>query len=151
MHPPPFVPRRSRLVFYPSPVAPAYFWLVVASFELVGSHLRPRRVFFCFFYSFNSTPGSGRQHPPTRSALVASPLRRRPQCRSQLLFDCCVPLLYGSHHSGGAPFLSLFFCSQLAAPNEGQPSSPPRSASVAGPPHHLFQRRRRLLFDCCVF
>ena len=79
---------------------------------------------FVFLFSFNLTPGSGRQHPPTRSALVASPLQRPPQRRRQLLFDCCVRQLIAGHHSGGAPFLSLFFSFQLAAPNEGQPTSP---------------------------
>jgi hypothetical protein len=95
--PPPFVPRRSRLRSYPSPVAPAYFWLVVASFELVGSHQRPRRVLFLFFFllrfdaQFQETTHTHRFRP----GRVSSPTY--PQCRSQLLFDCCVPLLNGGH------------------------------------------------------
>ena len=95
---------------------------------------------FVFIFSFNSTPGSGRQHPPTRSILAASPLQRPLQRRHQLSFDCCVTLLNGGHHSGGAPFLSLFFCSQLAAPNEGQPSSPhvpPRSRALPTTPSNI--------------
>ncbi len=93
---------------------------------------------FDFLFPSNLTPGSKRQDPPTRSALVASPLQRPPQRRCQLLFDCCVPSSNGGHLRPRVRPSLYFFIAPFAAPNDGQPSSPhvppqPRLLSITLP------------------
>ena len=86
--------------------------------------LRPRHNQFSIFIPLQFAARHKKTTPPTDSALVASPLHPIPQRRRQLLFDCCVPQLNGSHlRPRVRPSLNLF-CHQYAAPSKGQPSSP---------------------------
>ena len=72
---------RPPVLLRPSPVAPVCFWLVVECHGVVLHPFKAAAFFFLLYLSINPTLGSGRQHSPTRSALVASPLQSPPQHR----------------------------------------------------------------------
>jgi hypothetical protein len=118
MHPPPFVPRRSRLISYPSPVAPAYFWLVVASFELVRSHLRPRRVFFLFFFLLRFDARFRETTPPHtfRPGRVSSPTSP-PTSKPTFIWLLCPPFKWRPSKANGPP-ASLNFCHLIRRPTD---------------------------------
>jgi hypothetical protein len=70
----PCAPHWSRIISYPSPVAPACFWLVVVWHSLSGGHLRSRLYFFFqLLSSINSMAKQWHGVHHTRSSPAASP------------------------------------------------------------------------------
>ncbi len=94
---PPCALRRSRVLSCTSPVAPACFWLVVGVFASFIGRLRPRRIFFSYFLSINSTVKPTPRPHPTRSTPAASLLHPPSHRFRRLQFDCCVTRLNGGH------------------------------------------------------
>ena len=121
----PCAPRQSFIMFYPSVVTPACFWLVVVWYLMFGGRPRPRRMFF--YYKFLLIISmTKRRHGinPTRSAPVASPLQDHCHRRRQLLVGCCV-LPSTLPCKVYDPPVSLIFSSiNYFSPNDKQPSSP---------------------------
>ena len=74
----------------PLPSRPRVFgWLLRVFASFIG-RLRPRRIFFSYFFSINSMAEPTPRHSPARSA-QAAPLLHRPLHRfRRLSFDCCV-------------------------------------------------------------
>ena len=103
-----------------------------------------------FLFPFNSTPGSRRQHPPTRSALAASPPQCPPQRRRRLIFDCCVTRIKGGHlRPRVCP--SLYFLS-LHSNNQTTSNRPPHTfqPSRISSPMHPLKGEADFLVGCCV-
>jgi hypothetical protein len=53
-----------NLIAFLSSFTPMCFWLVVAFKILIGSHLRPQRLFVCFFVAQFATPNDGMASAP---------------------------------------------------------------------------------------
>jgi hypothetical protein len=130
---PPCTPRRSRIISYPSPIAPACFWLVVVWHSLSGGHLRTQLYFFFqLLSSINSTAKKWQGVYPTRSAPAVSP----PQCpshlRRRIMVGCCVPPSNGGHLRLTHPPPLSYFC-QLIRRTKRQAAVLPTRSDPASP------------------
>jgi hypothetical protein len=105
-----------------------------------------------FLFTFHVTPGSKRQHPPTRSAAIVSLFQCTPPIKRQLIFDCCVPRSNGGHLRPGqgsthhSSFLSLHLT--LQAMGDHHPHT--LCASCISSPSYLLSRSI-LLVGCYVY
>ena len=104
---PPCVPQRLRVLFYPSPVTPSCFWLVVACSLSPGGDARPRRIlFFSFsvdqFDSWSDVTAFPCMFLPCCTSSPTPPLSPKPN-----LFDCCMFLVKRRSPTAEAPCLSL--------------------------------------------
>jgi len=84
---------------------PVFGWLLCV-FLPIGSHLRPRRIFFCHLIC---RPQTIAKPSPTRSTAVARPPQYLPHSKCQLLVGCCVFPTKRLPPKAENPSPSLFF------------------------------------------
>ncbi len=115
---PPRSPRQSQVPSFTFFIAPACFWLVVVWFSFVGGRLRPWDIFVVVFFFVDLPLQAKRQHPPTRSAPVASPLQYPFHRRCWLLVGgwLLCPSIKRRPSKAKGPPISLFFCQLISHP-----------------------------------
>ncbi len=129
-----------RLIYTPPPIPPDgpatsqyhlallrlfFGWLLCVP-SSIGGHLRPPNNLFVFiFHHYNHCPNRCDNVPPTRSNPHAPPLQNPSHLGRQLLFDCCVFQLNGSHLRPIHLYLSIFLMCLHSAPQTGKPAIAP--------------------------
>ncbi len=121
---PPALPRELPLLSLLSSVIGACFWLVVVCNSI---DRRPPKVtvYFLFdiFFASNKSPPTIGCRPPTRSNPRVPPLQHSFYCGRQLLVDCCVLPINGSHLRPQCILNLLFSCIEFVASNDWMPPS----------------------------
>jgi hypothetical protein len=95
---PPALPQWSPLLSLLSSIIGACFWLVVAC-KFIDRRPPKVTVYFLFdiFFALNSSPPTIECRPPTRSNPRVPPLQHPFYRGCQILVDCCVLPINGSH------------------------------------------------------
>jgi hypothetical protein len=133
---PPCVPQRLRVLFYPSPVTPSCFWLVVACCLSPGGNARPRRIlFFCHGFPLHVPP-------------IKHPLYLYRQSRIYLIVVYVfgeTKVTYGRARPSLSQFLSINSTADWRVNAMIPHAFRPSTSSHRRIPHRVHHR----LFDCC--
>ena len=123
---PPCIPRRSRVLLYPPPIAPALIWLIVAcSRRLAAAY--PTTNFIIFIFPRNLMAQTMRQRPPQSSSPCAPSSPNDIQSFRPTFGWLLRPHIQQKPSKSKAPLLSLFSIFPML-------NSPPKTTSKLTPP-----------------
>jgi hypothetical protein len=113
-------------------------------------------IYFILFFASSKLDHVQNNHvaPPLQSPPVARPFVTLPRCARMFLVGCCLDPLSSGHFKATMYFIFYFHSPSIGRPvrrDQTPPHVPPQSRlSSPASSSTVDQRRRRLIFDCCV-